>query len=96
MSEGEWGPWHAAPAGLAQFEKVTCEIETEGKLTPKQEAALIRFARDNGRSWKRELNLMWFDGRDANEPDGGYLRQIRNQFGPSWLLKYRLPKVLLT
>jgi hypothetical protein len=39
---------------------------------------------------------MWFDGRDANEPDGGYLRQIRNQFGPSWLLKYRLPKVLLT
>jgi hypothetical protein len=62
------------------------------KLTQEQEQALRRFARDNGRSWKQELNFMWFDGRDANEPDGGYLRQIRNAFGPEWLVGYRLPK----
>jgi hypothetical protein len=62
------------------------------RLTPEQEAALVRFASDNGRKWKQALNLAWFDGSDANEPDGCYLRQVRNQFGPSWLIKYRLPK----
>jgi hypothetical protein len=26
------------------------------------------------------------------EPNGNYLRQVRNEFGPSWLMKYRLPR----
>ncbi len=61
-------------------------------LTPEQEAALTRFARDNGRTWKQALRDLWFYGNEYNEEDGGYLRQVRNQFGPSWLIKYQLPK----
>jgi hypothetical protein len=60
-------------------------------LTKEQAAALIRFSRSNGRSWKRELNMAWSNGSDAYEPDGCHLREVRNQFGPSWLIKYRLP-----
>lgn len=60
-------------------------------LSTEQEAAIIRFARDNGRTWKQALGAAWMDGSDANESDGGYLRQVRNQFGPSWLFKYKLP-----
>jgi hypothetical protein len=62
------------------------------KLTFEQEQALRRFARDNGRSWKMRLSIAWSEGRDGAEPDGCYLRQVRNYFGPSWLVRYSLPK----
>jgi len=50
--------------------------------TPSAEqiAALQQYATKHGRTWKRELCLDWFHGRDS-----GLLRQIRNQFGPRWL-----------
>ena len=59
------------------------------KLTNEQRAALERYARVYGRTWKSKLNTAWFNGTDSNEPDGCYLRQVRNLFGPSWLIKFQ-------
>ena len=60
--------------------------------TPEQLAALEAFAARHGRTWKDKLATMWWTGRDTNEPDGHLLRQVRNRLGPSWLVKFRLPK----
>jgi hypothetical protein len=59
-------------------------------LTTEQLAALQAFKVRNGRSWKSKLLDAWMTGRDAHEPDGSYLRQVRNQVGPSGLLKLRV------
>lgn len=55
------------------------------KLTTEQAEALKRFAAANGRYWKGELSTLWATGRDASQPDGALLRQIRNNLGPTWL-----------
>jgi hypothetical protein len=58
-------------------------------LTPEQAEALKAFASSNGRTWKMKLSDMWANGQDANQTNGGLLRQIRNQQGPSWLYKLK-------
>jgi hypothetical protein len=58
-------------------------------LTDEQRAALVAFAdrhQARGQGWKEHLCDLWLDGGDASEPMGNYLRQVRNQFGPTWLL----------
>lgn len=62
-------------------------------LTREQFAALQRYAAQHGRTWKRDLSSAWASGTDEREPDGAYLRQIRNTFGPSWLMAFRMPAV---
>jgi hypothetical protein len=52
-------------------------------LSPEQLDALQRYAAKHGTQWKSQLNLAWIR---AAEP--GYLQQVRNQFGPSWLEKF--------
>ena len=54
-------------------------------LPPEHRAALKAYALRNGRFWKRKLLLAWSTGRDAEEPDGPLLREIRNRHGPSLL-----------
>jgi hypothetical protein len=54
-------------------------------LSPEHRAALKAYALRNGRFWKRKLLLAWSTGRDAEEPDGPLLREIRNRHGPSLL-----------
>jgi hypothetical protein len=54
--------------------------------TPEMTAALQAFADKYGRRWKTELITRWMNGRDDYEPMGSYLRQVRNQFGPTWLM----------
>lgn len=61
-------------------------------LNPEQHAAIKDFAKKYGRSWKAELLNRWLDGRDAREPNGHFLRQVRNQLGPQWLQSFRLEK----
>jgi hypothetical protein len=57
------------------------------KLTPEQLAALRSYAAEHGRTWKSQLNDDWMNGRAS-----GPLQQVRNQFGPSWLIRFKLPK----
>jgi len=69
---------------------------TKYSLSLAQLNALRTFANVNGRSWKCELNDAWMTGRyrDYNGADDeGSLQQIRNAFGPSWLVKFSFANV---
>ena len=60
-------------------------------LLPEQLAALRTFADANGVQWKSRLNVAWVTGRYCDYPgtlEYGYLQQVRNVFGPSWLVKF--------
>lgn len=63
--------------------------QTEPSL--EQVAALQAYAATHGRTWKQSLLDAWMNGADAREPKGYLLRQLRNRFGPSWLVNYQLP-----
>lgn len=55
--------------------------------------ALLAWAEANGRTWKSKLDAAWMK---AGEGVPGYcpaLQQVRNQFGPSWLVRMSLPKL---
>lgn len=56
------------------------------KLTPEQAARIKLFAESYGEEWKDELLGFWLTGKDAQLKDGHLLRQVRNQFGPRWLM----------
>lgn len=58
------------------------------QLTDNELAALQEYAAKHGRTWKRNLRTDWMNGHCT-----GYLQAIRNEFGPSWLQKFKLPKV---
>jgi len=59
-------------------------------LSAEQIAALRTFAQDNGRNWKSDLNHAWSTGDWSHDyaDNAGLLQQIRNTFGPSWLVKF--------
>jgi hypothetical protein len=57
------------------------------ELTAEQLAALRSYADEHGRTWKAQLNYEWMSGTAS-----GPLQQIRNAFGPSWLVRFSLPK----
>jgi hypothetical protein len=59
------------------------------KLTAEQLKAIKEYAAANGRNWKSALRHDWETGQSY-----GDLQQIRNSFGPSWLVNFRLPKVV--
>lgn len=44
-----------------------------------------------GRRWKHELRQVWANGRYPSNLDSGILQSIRNSYGPSWLVGYKLP-----
>ena len=52
-----------------------------------QLAAVRAFKEKHGHDWKVDLLNAWLTGKDASEPNGHLLRQVRNQFGPTWLSK---------
>jgi hypothetical protein len=60
----------------------------ERQPTREQLQALEDYAARHGRQWKRQLLDDWLSGRDAREPQGPLLRQLRNRFGPRWLQTY--------
>lgn len=39
-------------------------------------------------NWKDALLAAWLQGWDDREPDGHFLRAVRNNLGPAWLVKY--------
>jgi hypothetical protein len=68
------------------------ETKMNTQPTAVQIEALKQFAAANGRTWKFELNYLWMNGAYnyavLGGADSACLQQIRNQFGPSWLLKH--------
>lgn len=66
-------------------------IESVHTLAPEQLEALRAFASANGKQWKSKLNVAWSTGRYSDYPGSheyGYLQQVRNTFGPTWLTKF--------
>lgn len=66
-------------------------MTTQRQPTPDQLQRLIRYAERHGPDWRSKLVHDWWTGRDAAQPDGHLLRQVRNQLGPTWLAKFQLP-----
>ena len=62
------------------------------KLTIEQLEALQQYAKKHGRNWKQSLRDSWMNGVYDGFEGSNYLQQIRNNFGPSWLISFRLPK----
>lgn len=64
-------------------------------LTDEQSEALAafreRYSPNGDDGWKQRLIDYWMNGRDAREPLGHALRQVRNSFGPSWLIDCYAP-----
>lgn len=50
--------------------------------------ALRAYRAQHGRRWKSRLLAEWHSSTGDEGPE---LRQVRNTFGPSWLLTWRLP-----
>lgn len=58
--------------------------------TDAQMATLRAYAAWAGRTWKDKLNQDWQRARSDFPGDYAYLQQLRNAFGPSWLITVRL------
>lgn len=58
------------------------------QLADNELVALQEYAAKHGRTWKSSLRRDWMNGHCAGE-----LHAIRNEFGPSWLQKFKLPKI---
>lgn len=67
------------------------------ELTNEQLYALREFANIEGRTWKSVLRQAWMNGDYGIHGEiSNSLQQIRNSFGPSWLVRFRLPEEPLT
>ena len=60
----------------------------EQDLSVEQIEALRVYRDQHGRRWKSRLLA---ERLSSTGDEGPELRQVRNTFGPSWLLNYRLP-----
>lgn len=66
--------------------------------TKEQIEALKTFAAINGRTWKSKLRQAWYDGSYGDYGIEQYgdtaalLQQVRNTFGPSWLVRFVIAK----
>lgn len=61
------------------------------ELTEQQLTALKHFAASRGRTWKSKLGDCWMNSHYGFADDSTSLQQIRNNFGPTWLYKFKLP-----
>jgi hypothetical protein len=78
-----------APAALVAGMETEMQTST---LTTEQFAALQQFAAAQGRRWKSELRHAWETGDYPSDCDSASLQQVRNTFGPSWLVRFQLPQ----
>jgi len=61
--------------------------------TAEQIAAVKTFAAKHGRNWKMALRFAWSTGHypfPSIAPEPALLQQLRNDFGPRWLMAFRL------
>lgn len=59
----------------------------DGQMTLEQHAALVAYAKANGRTWKAKLREDWMSARI---PEGAALRALRNEIGPTGLTRLRV------
>jgi hypothetical protein len=59
--------------------------------TAEQLAAVQAWAKQHGRTWKAALRAAWASGDYQGFDGAPLLQQLRNAFGPSWLVSFRLP-----
>ena len=59
---------------------------------PDQLATLEAFRKRRGRFWKADLRAAWESGNYPAPSQAPHLQQLRNEFGPAWLNKYRPAK----
>jgi hypothetical protein len=59
--------------------------------TAEQLAAIEAWAKMYGRAWKAALRAAWASGDYQGFDGAPLLQQLRNTFGPSWLVSFRLP-----
>ena len=64
----------------------------EGFPSAEQIEALTQFAAVHGRNWKSVLRNAWMDGDYQGFENSHLLQQVRNTFGPSFLIGFRLDK----
>lgn len=57
--------------------------------TTEQLAALDEFRKTHGQRWKHILSKCWINSAYGPTTNSGLLQQLRNQFGPAWLVAYR-------
>ena len=67
---------------------------TTATLTAEQLKAIQEWAKVHGRTWKSKLRQAWmtgdYDGIEKYGNTAAYLQQVRNTFGPSWLVRFIL------
>ena len=63
------------------------------RLSIDQLHAIELWAEKYGRNWKSALHEAWMTGDYDGFERSNYLQQVRNTFGPSWLVRFRLTAV---
>ena len=61
--------------------------------TNEQLDALGNFAADKGRTWKAALRHAWETGDYPTGSDSASLQQLRNAYGPGWLMAFNVRSV---
>jgi hypothetical protein len=82
------------PFALLNWESAVKIDMQVNQLSAEQLKAVIRFAAEHGRTWKSQLNDAWMTGNYVGFVGSHLLQQVRNQFGPEWLVKFNLKKAL--
>jgi hypothetical protein len=75
---------HRGGYGINAPEKMVNPPRPTDEQLQAVQAFAAKYATKRG-GWKEHLITCWMNGADAREPNGHLLRQVRNQFGPSWL-----------
>jgi len=78
-------------SALLNWESVVKINMQVNQPTAEQIKAIITWADRMGRFWRRELHSAWMDGNyQGNRDISSGLQQVRNEFGPEWLVKFNL------
>lgn len=64
----------------------------QNTLSTGQLAAVRAFAEQNGRTWKAALRSVWETGNYSRIDAAAELQQVRNAFGPRWLIGFNFKR----
>jgi hypothetical protein len=70
------------------------EVAMTKQISKEQLDALVMFAAEYGVRWKSSLRHAWETGDYEGFEHSGWLQTVRNEFGPSWLVRFNLKDAL--